>query len=218
MKRTLIIFSLIFMAQKALAARYDVQSFDASQCQGAGHTDEYILNICPLSFRNNDRVIIQGTPERSNLTVTRGDRNQDHYFMALGRDNATYSVEGPINFVRQRNLLGNMVRHALIYRLNYRHYDGTEGFQIITVRMGRGFNADSTTCTRFAFDSAQFSQYPVDQQEQRMREQALRQVQEPNFQSGSQRCMEYEHHEDRGRPATPPVDPNEGDSMETSHP
>ncbi len=213
-KMALTSFSFLLLPLTGFAD-YSVHTFQANQCQAAGHTNEYVLRICPVQMANGDRVILQGNNLRSNLVVTQGNsHNNNPYYMALGIDSANYSVGGDINVV-----LKDGQRHALIYRLNYTRYDGQTGYQIITVRLGRGRHANQTTCTRFAFDSntaTMFTHLPEPQREQTMRRQALSQVQASNFQDRNQRCMEYEHHEERPAPSQLPLDPNEGDNLESS--
>lgn len=219
MRQLLTTITLISLCSLASANNsFTVQSVNSNQCQVTTQSGDYVRRVCPISLANNDHVVISGVRQRSNLEVQRGNQNDNPFYMPLGVDNATYDVEGNIDVVYRRTGLGQNVRHALVYKLSYQTYDGQRGYQIITVRLGSGIGGANRTCMVYAFDShgaTRFAGLSEPQKEQAMRQQALSQIQGEGFQSSHNQCLEYEHnHEERQQPATLPIDPNEGDSLE----
>jgi len=201
--------SLLTLATPGLAnnPRFKVETVDSAHCRVVGHPDQYVRSYCDqIKLNGGDQVEVSGIYQRSNLVINQGHQNNNPYYMPLGVSNANHSVSGDIQVVQRRNLLGQMVQHALIYRLDYKTYKGQTGFQIITIRIGTGLRSADKTCTMYSFDSNNstlFTHIPETKREAAMRAQALRQVRQSDFQSASNRCMLFEH--SHGEHRTAPV-------------
>lgn len=188
-------------------------AFGASFALGA---DKFISEKI-YEFENGDAVHISGVTPRTDLIVTNHVDNDNSYYMSLGVDNANYSVDKSSIQLLFRQQGKKQVRHAIIYRLNYETYSGEKGFQIITVRLNGSSayakRADKT-CMVAGFDSNSFKNIPMSQREKSLRDKATEAVKKSNF--NKRACLNYEHEHAYPQDQHRLMDPEEGDSLETS--
>ena len=217
MKKTMGLLLTILVLPTLSVADYTLseQTVNPQSCTGIGHVESYVKDLCYV-FGNGDQIMLNGSLEQSNLVVINSQKNNQEYYKPLGLANASYSVrQGSIQIIFRKNLVGANVRHAIVYRLDYKTDDGLEGFQIITVRLSSGLNRSKNTCTVMGYDSnssSLFSGLPEAQQEAKMRERSLEFIRRGDFQTPRSRgCMDFEQEE---RPAPAGVE-EEGDSEES---
>jgi hypothetical protein len=186
----------LFLTTAQAQAEYQTHTRTAQGCSAPiGHPERFIIRLCDqFRFANGDRITISGVPDRTSLRFTNASRNNSDYFLPITRDNATTEVVGDIDLI-----LRNQQRHALVYRLNYTTTSGERGFQIITIRLGTGRNADLKTCTMSVFDSQTatlFADYTDEREKERaMRQRAIEQTHVADYQNlRTQSCMDPEPH------------------------
>lgn len=167
-----------------------------------------------LQLSGGDHIVIQKNNLGSNLVVNSGKRNNTALYMPLGIKDGQTQVSGPIDIIAKKNLIGRRVPQAIIYRLNYQRDDGSKGFQVVTIKLEQGLSGLKKACTQAVYDSnnsSVFKQKTELAKEKAMRQYAADYAQQKSFKKDS--CMLYQeqHQTDNS-----PIDPYEGDYMETS--